>query len=61
MESQIARLLKYIEETRKELNHLGMCKSLTDPEVINLSQRLDLLLNEYHRLYFRVTCERIGA
>lgn len=61
MESQIARLLKFIEETRKDLNQLGMCKPLTDPEVVNLSQRLDLLLNEYYRLNFRLRCQRIGA
>lgn len=60
MESQIARLLKFIEETRKELNQLGMYKPLTDPEVINLSQRLDLLLNEYqkHSLWTEMSAHR---
>ncbi|WP_425802393.1 Spo0E family sporulation regulatory protein-aspartic acid phosphatase [Desulfitobacterium sp. Sab5] len=61
MESQITRLLKFIEETRKELNQLGMCKPLTDPEVIDLSQRLDLLLNEYQKQHYGLRCQRLGA
>ncbi|WP_425801963.1 aspartyl-phosphate phosphatase Spo0E family protein [Desulfitobacterium sp. Sab5] len=39
-----------IEETRRELLSLGNSKTLTDPEVVRLSQQLDRLLNEYETL-----------
>ncbi|AFM01090.1 MULTISPECIES: aspartyl-phosphate phosphatase Spo0E family protein [Desulfitobacterium] len=42
------QLLKLIEDMRKELNQLGKRKPLTDPEVVDLSQKLDKLLNEYY-------------
>ncbi|WP_427846290.1 aspartyl-phosphate phosphatase Spo0E family protein [Desulfosporosinus acididurans] len=37
-----------IEILRGKLNTLGSNKPLVDPEVIQLSQRLDLLLNVYY-------------
>ncbi|WP_088186680.1 aspartyl-phosphate phosphatase Spo0E family protein [Desulfosporosinus sp. FKA] len=43
-------LLKSIEIVREKLNTLGSNKSLVDPEVIQLSQRLDLLLNIYYSM-----------
>ena len=43
-----SQLLKLIEEMRSELNQLGKRKPLTDPEVVDLSQKLDALLNEYY-------------
>lgn len=42
------QLLKPIEDMRKKLNQLGANKPLTDPEVVELSQKLDKLLNEYY-------------
>ncbi|WP_445900321.1 Spo0E family sporulation regulatory protein-aspartic acid phosphatase [Desulfitobacterium sp. THU1] len=39
-----------IEELRRELIQLGKRKPLTDPEVVELSQKLDVLLNQYYRV-----------
>ncbi len=38
-----------IEELRLELNKLGEEKGLSDPDVINLSERLDELIVQYYR------------
>ncbi|MGG1614593.1 aspartyl-phosphate phosphatase Spo0E family protein [Paenibacillus phoenicis] len=43
-------LILKIEELRMELNHLARSKRLADREMIMVSQQLDELLNEYHRL-----------
>lgn len=43
-------LVNRIEELRSQLNKYSIGKSLTDPEVVSMSQRLDLLLNEYYEL-----------
>lgn len=50
MNIQLKNLLRDIERLKKELNELGKVKKLTDPEVVQLSQKLDVLLNEYERL-----------
>ena len=50
MGSKINNLLVLIEKVRMELIQLGTNKPLTDPEVVELSQRLDRLLNEYFRM-----------
>ncbi|WP_018392604.1 MULTISPECIES: aspartyl-phosphate phosphatase Spo0E family protein [Bacillaceae] len=39
-----------IEKLRTYLNELTKEKSLSDPEVVETSQMLDALLNEYDRL-----------
>ncbi|MBE1554155.1 aspartyl-phosphate phosphatase Spo0E family protein [Sporosarcina limicola] len=39
-----------IENLRKRLNELAKEKPLSDPKVIETSQLLDVLLNEYERL-----------
>jgi len=39
-----------IEKARKQLNELAKEKPLSDPKVVEISQLLDLLLNEYERL-----------
>lgn len=44
-----ATLIK-IELLRQSMENLGLAQGLSDPGVIALSQRLDNLLNEYHRL-----------
>lgn len=38
-----------IEKSREELNKLGSTKDLQDPEVIQMSQSLDQLINEYYK------------
>ncbi|WP_088187162.1 aspartyl-phosphate phosphatase Spo0E family protein [Desulfosporosinus sp. FKA] len=43
-------ILKSIEILRGKLNTLGSNKPLVDPEVVQLSQRLDLLLNVYYSM-----------
>ncbi|MDU4697327.1 MULTISPECIES: aspartyl-phosphate phosphatase Spo0E family protein [Paenibacillus] len=43
-------LIFKIEELRTELNRLAGSKRLADRELVMVSQRLDELLNEYHRL-----------
>jgi hypothetical protein len=43
-------ILELIEILRKRLNTLGLCKPLVDPEVIQLSQWLDSLLNVYYNI-----------
>lgn len=50
MVRQIALIRILIEETRRELFLLGNCKTLTDPDVVRISQQLDKLLNEYEAL-----------
>ncbi|MFE4201695.1 aspartyl-phosphate phosphatase Spo0E family protein [Aneurinibacillus aneurinilyticus] len=38
-----------IEEARTELNSLAKTKALTEPQVLKVSRKLDILLNEYNR------------
>ena len=53
----ILHLQKFIEEMRQDLIQLGNSrKSFTDPDVINLSQKLDRLLNEYQKLQYNPNC-----
>ncbi len=44
------RLLKKIETVRKKLYRYGTTHSLVDEKVVELSQELDELLNQYQRL-----------
>ncbi|AHF07494.1 aspartyl-phosphate phosphatase Spo0E family protein [Desulfitobacterium metallireducens] len=60
-EYSITCLLQFIEEMRRELNHLGVEKPLTDPEVVRLSQRLDILLNQYQNQQYEQSYKTIGA
>ncbi len=43
------KLLNRIERSRKKLNKFGAVRNLVDPEVVELSQELDFLLNKYHK------------
>jgi len=43
------KLLKRIERLRKKLVKFAN-RNLTDPEVVQASQELDSLLNQYHRI-----------
>jgi uncharacterized protein YfkK (UPF0435 family) len=47
---ELQEILKTIEEIRAKLNRIAEGKSLTDPEVVSVSQLLDGLLNEYQRM-----------
>ena len=44
------KLLKRIEGLRKKLNKFGLNRNLIDSEVVEVSQQLDCLLNEYYRM-----------
>ena len=44
------KLCKQIENTRKQMTKLSREKSFCDIEMIEISQKLDTLLNEYERL-----------
>ena len=44
------KLLKRIEGLRKKLNKFGHTRNLIDSEVVEVSQQLDCLLNEYYRI-----------
>lgn len=46
-------VLKMVEYLRQELYKAVQGRSLTDPEVIEVSQELDHLLNQYHCLSTR--------
>ncbi len=39
-----------IEDARRKLNDSAKCKSLTDPEIVDMSQNLDRLLNEFYSM-----------
>lgn len=43
------QLLSQIEVLRYQLYILSKGKELADPEVVQVSQELDRLLNEYHK------------
>ncbi len=44
------KLLKRIEALRKRLNKCALSRNLVDSEVVEVSQQLDGLLNEYQRV-----------
>lgn len=50
MNNQLEVLSNDIQRLKKKLNELVETKELTDPEVIEISQKLDILLDEYDRL-----------
>lgn len=45
-----SELLEEIEQTRKSMVYKGLASGFTHPETIRLSQRLDILLNELHKV-----------
>ncbi|WP_242833051.1 aspartyl-phosphate phosphatase Spo0E family protein [Desulfosporosinus acidiphilus] len=53
MVMSLIEILKLIEIVREKLNILGLNKPLSDPDVIQLSQRLDSLINMYNDLNIR--------
>lgn len=48
--SELIELQEMIEKLRTKLHTITHGKSLTDPEVIQLSQMLDVLLVKYQRM-----------
>jgi len=44
------KLLKRIEGLRKRLNKFGQTHNLIDSEVVEVSQKLDCLLNQYYKI-----------
>ena len=44
------KLLIRIEGLRKKLNKFGHTRNLIDSEVVEVSQQLDSLLNQYYRI-----------
>lgn len=44
------KLLKRIEVLRKRLNRFESTSSLVDSEVVEVSQQLDRLLNQYQKI-----------
>lgn len=44
------KLLSRIEGLREKLNDIGLTRKLIDPEVIQVSQQLDQLLNQYNKM-----------
>lgn len=44
------KLLKRIEGLRKKLNKFGHTRNLIDSEVVEVSQQLDSLLNQYYKI-----------
>ncbi|EGW39408.1 MULTISPECIES: aspartyl-phosphate phosphatase Spo0E family protein [unclassified Desulfosporosinus] len=44
------KLLKRIEGLRKRLNKVGLTRNLIDSEVVEVSQQLDRLLNQYQKI-----------
>ena len=43
-------LMRLIEDARMNLNDSAKYMSLTDPVIVGMSQRLDILLNEYYSI-----------
>lgn len=44
------KLLRRIEQLRKKLNKFGHTSNLIDLQVVEVSQQLDSLLNQYHKI-----------
>ncbi|RNC27959.1 MAG: hypothetical protein AWM53_02070 [Candidatus Dichloromethanomonas elyunquensis] len=50
-------LLKRIERLRSKLNKFGVNRDLVDPEVVQLSQELDFVLNKYYQF---MSCKQLS-
>ncbi|MHB8125859.1 MAG: Spo0E family sporulation regulatory protein-aspartic acid phosphatase [Desulfitobacteriaceae bacterium] len=48
--SDLKEIIRQIEELRMTLHKITEEKTLTDPEVVAISQMLDAVLNEYNKL-----------
>lgn len=53
MELELDILLNLIEECRRRMNESARDRALTDPDVVQISQGLDRLLNQYYALVSR--------
>ncbi|MFZ4450760.1 aspartyl-phosphate phosphatase Spo0E family protein [Salibacterium aidingense] len=50
MTSKMEEIQRQIENLRKQLHDISKDKSLTDPEMLEKSAKLDEVLNEYEKL-----------
>jgi|GEM_PF-4121815 len=50
MSSQIELVVEMIEKLRCELNEMGNGNNLLDIRVLELSEKLDILINRYNEL-----------
>jgi len=50
---ECTNILTIIEELRSELDHLGTVYRLTDPEILKVSRRLDMLINLFMHSSFK--------
>ena len=41
-------LMVHIEELRKQMQKIASDKDLTDPRVVRVSEKLDILINEFY-------------
>lgn len=53
VELELDILLNMIEESRRRMNESARDRSLTDPDVVQISQGLDRLLNQYYEMVYR--------
>lgn len=47
---KICIFLEMVERLRHEMNEIASQKSISDPEVLTISKKLDEILNEYQKL-----------
>ncbi len=50
MSSKIENVLGKIERLRQDMHRLAGKKGIQDPEVLTISQQIDVELNEYYKL-----------
>ncbi|MEW9672288.1 Spo0E family sporulation regulatory protein-aspartic acid phosphatase [Ammoniphilus sp. 3BR4] len=50
MASKVESLVEKIEKLREDMHRLARRKGITSPEVLYISQQIDVELNNYYRL-----------
>ncbi|WP_164984996.1 aspartyl-phosphate phosphatase Spo0E family protein [Ammoniphilus sp. CFH 90114] len=48
--AETAEILEKIEQLRKKMHAMVMIKGMSSPEVLHVSQELDVVLNQYKQL-----------
>lgn len=51
--SKLNKILDEVEDLRQELIDVLKVKQISNPDVLKLSQKLDLKLNEYYQNYLK--------
>ncbi|MHB1653225.1 MAG: Spo0E family sporulation regulatory protein-aspartic acid phosphatase [Desulfitobacteriaceae bacterium] len=54
-------LIESIEKLRMKMSEVAKDKSLVDPQVIEISQRLDVLINEHYALTRSIFIPAVAA